>query len=94
MIKEQLTTYFSMIEINLSTIEYIIVSGGGSLPSSYIGEDGKPVVTSEPMSTYLTEALKDSCHGVEVVHFGDEPRTANVRGLGLYANACSGVVAD
>ena len=42
------------------------------------------------MSEYITKALKGICDGVEVVFFGDEPRTANIRGLGMYAAVCDG----
>lgn len=86
----KLDNYFSGIEMSLMSINYIIVSGGGSMESSYFDESGKKIVTSQPMSEYITKALKGICDGVEVVFFGDEPRTANIRGLGMYAAVCDG----
>lgn len=88
----KMDSYFAGIEMSLLSINYIIVSGGGSMESSYIDKDGKQVITSKPMSDYITEALHTICQGVDVVSFGDEPRTANIRGLGMYASLCNGEV--
>lgn len=88
----KMDSYFSGIEMSLMSINYIIVSGGGSMESSYIDENGKKVATSQPMSEYITRALQGICDGVEVVFFGDEPRTANIRGLGMFAALCNGEV--
>ncbi len=91
-IVSKMDSYFNKIGLSLNSINYIIVSGGGSMESSYIDDEGKKVVTSKPMSEYITLALKNICDGVEVLHFGDEPRTANIRGLGMFAAVCNGVV--
>lgn len=83
-------SYFTSINMNLMSVNCIIVSGGGSMQSSYVNDTGDVVVTSKPMSHYITESLKEICDTVDVVHIGDEPRTANIRGLGLYAAICDG----
>lgn len=81
----RLDEYFNDIRIPLTDVNYIIVSGGGSMASSYIDENGQVVKTSEPMSVHITNALNKICPGVGVEFFGDEPRLANIKGLGLAA---------
>ena len=88
----QFDLYFNSINMSLMSINYIIVSGGGSMGSSYVDDDGIRKDTSKPMSEYITTALKDICDGIDVEYFGDEPRTANIRGLGMFANLCHGEV--
>lgn len=91
-IASQLDQYFSSIQMSIMSINYIVVSGGGSMDSSYIADDGQKISTSKPMSEYITQALRSICPNIDVVFFGDEPRTANIRGLGMYAAVCNGEV--
>lgn len=83
---EQMQNYFRQVNIPIQAIKYIIVSGGGSMASKYIDEKGEEVETSKPMSEYITEAIQKVCKGVEVVHYGDEPRTANIKGMFIKAS--------
>ena len=76
----QMQGYFRQVNIPIQTIRAIVVSGGGSMQSQYINDKGEVVKTSEPMSYYITNALQDICPGVNVEHYGDEPRLANIRG--------------
>lgn len=84
--------YFGNIGIPIYEINYILVSGGGSMGSSYIDDVGKTVPTSQPMSYFITEALRNVCDGIEVINFGDEPRLANIKGLGMIAMKKNGEV--
>lgn len=84
-IKDQMELYFEEIGIELTNIQHIVVSGGGSMESSYVNDAGEQIITSHPMSDYITEALADRCKGINIVYYGDEPRLANINGLGLYA---------
>ncbi len=77
--------YFRQVNIPIQSIKAIIVSGGGSMQSQYIDENGEVVKTSEPMSFYITESLKEICEGIEVEPYGDSPRTANITGLFIRA---------
>lgn len=77
--------YFSDIQIPIQTIHAIMVSGGGSMQSQYINSDNEVVVTSPPMSFFLTEELKDICPNIEIVSHSDNPRLANVTGLVIRA---------
>lgn len=90
----RLDTYFASLDMSLDQISYIIVSGGGSMASSYIDNDGKLHETSRPMSDYITDALQNTCDGVEVIYFGDEPRSANIKGLGIIAESLKGEIVD
>lgn len=87
-------TYFASLDMSLDQISYIVVSGGGSMSSSYIDDEGKLHETSRPMSDYITNALQDGCDGVEVIYFGDEPRSANIKGLGIIAEGLKGEIID
>ena len=89
---KQMDSYFSSMNIPIQTINYIVVSGGGSMGSSYIDENKVKHNTSEPMSKYITDALSDVCDGIEVIYFGDEPRLANISGLTAYAMAANGEI--
>lgn len=84
-IVEQIQGYFRKINIPINTIRAIIVSGGGSLPSQYVDEDGNEVVTSEPISYYITKELNKVCQGI-MVEQCDNPRLANISGLFTRAN--------
>lgn len=81
----QMQGYFRQVDIPIQTIRAIIVSGGGSMQSEYVNEQGETVKTSEPMSHYITEALKEICDGIEVEPYGDSPRLANIKGLFIRA---------
>ena len=87
--------YFTSIGIPIKTINYIVVSGGGSMESSYVDEEtGNVIKTSAPMSVYLTDALKEISAGTEIVYYGDEPRLANINGLGTLAFARKGEIKE
>lgn len=77
----QIQEYFRMVNIPLQTVRAIVVSGGGSLSSKYEDENGQEVVTTGPISDYVTEKLQDICPGIEVVSYGDDSRLANIKGL-------------
>lgn len=85
-IVEMIQGYFRKINIPLNLIMGIIVSGGGSMQSQYIDEDGNEVVTSQPISTFITEELNKICSGVAVEHISNQPRLANIYGLFIRAN--------
>lgn len=78
-------TYFKSLEIDISSINAIVVSGGGSMQSQYINDDGEVVKTSEPMSYFVTNELISWSKGTEVVTYGDDARFANVKGLFIRA---------
>ena len=84
-IAASMQSYFRQVEIPIQTIRAIIVSGGGSLHSQYVNENGEVVVTTDPMSSYITEALKEICAGVSVESYGESPRLANINGLFIRA---------
>lgn len=83
-IVEQMQGYFRKVNMPLQIMKAIVVSGGGSMRSEYEHE-GNRVITSEPMSYYITEELNKICSGVAVEN-KDEPRTANIDGLFIRAN--------
>lgn len=84
-IATSMQNYFRQVEIPIQSIRAIIVSGGGSLHSQYVNENGEVVVTTAPMSSYITEALKEVCAGVSVESYGESPRLANITGLFIRA---------
>ncbi|MEM4385689.1 MAG: ParM/StbA family protein [Candidatus Anstonellales archaeon] len=81
----QMQGYFRQVNIPIQTIRAIIVSGGGSIESQYIDDNGNVVKTSKPMSEYITEFLKEICPTVEVENHLDNPRLANIMGLFIRA---------
>lgn len=92
-IVNSMQTYFTAIGIPLQSYKAIVVSGGGSQPSQYIEDsvdasDLEPHVikTSEAMSYFIEEKLKDICDTLDVIHIGDNPRLANVTGLYIRAS--------
>lgn len=89
-----LPLYFKAIQIDVSTINAIIVSGGGSMQSQYVNADGEVVKTSEPMSYYVTQELLNFSSGTEVVAYGSDARLANVKGLFIKAKMDSVVKAS
>ena len=78
-------TYFKMVGVDLNIINAIVVSGGGSMQSQYVNNNGEVVKTSEPMSHFVTNELLNLSKGTEVVFYGDEARLANVKGLFIRA---------
>ena len=80
-----LPTYFNRVGIPIQTINAILVSGGGSMPSQYAAENGDIVQTSESMSHYITEELKEYAKSINVIQYGGEARFANIKGLYLKA---------
>lgn len=78
---ELVQDYFRTVNIPLQTVSAIVVSGGGSLSSKYIDENGLEVETTKPIADYITEKLKLVCDGIEVVPYGEDSRLANVKGL-------------
>lgn len=74
-------TYFKQVEIPINFIRAIVVSGGGSMHSQYVNENGEVVVTTDPMSSYITSALTKTWTGIDVKHYGNSPRLANISGL-------------
>ena len=84
-----LPLYFKTIQIDMTTINAIVVSGGGSMQSQYVNADGEVVKTSEPMSYYVTQELLNLSSGTEVVAYGDDARLANVKGLFIKAKVDS-----
>ena len=78
-------TYFKRVEIPIQMINAIMVSGGGSVQSQYVNENGEVVKTSEPMSYYVTKELTQWSEGTDVVEYGEEARFANIKGLYIRA---------
>ena len=74
-------TYFKQIGIPIQQFMAIVVSGGGSMAGEYYDADGSVHKTSEPMSFYITEKLKNVCSTVAVEYIEDNPRLANIKGL-------------
>lgn len=84
-IYQNMRDYFTAIKIPLSSIGYIIVSGGGSMPSFYVDEHNEVKRTAEPMSTYLTQIINRRSPNTKVISYGDNPRLANIYGLYIRA---------
>jgi len=83
---QHMQTYFKQVNIPIQTINTIVVSGGGSMQSQYIDDNGEIVKTSEPMSYFVTQQLtEDYSKGTEVVPYGEEARFANIKGLFIKA---------
>ena len=80
-IVSKMVNYFSSVDISLQSISTIVVSGGGSMASKYLNENGEEVQTSAPMSKYITDALMEYCSTIDVVNHPENPRQANIRGL-------------
>ena len=84
-IVQHMQTYFRNIDIPIQMVNSIIVSGGGSVASQYIDENGEAVITSAPMSEYVTEELQKWSPRTAVIEYGDEARFANIKGLFIRA---------
>ena len=81
----QITNYFTNNGIAMPLMRAFCVSGGGSMASKYTDDNGNEIKTSEPMSFYITEALKQYCDTIEVEHYDEDPRQANIKGLYMRA---------
>lgn len=77
--------YFPKIDIPVQTVSAIVVSGGGSMQSQYVNDDGEVVKTSAPMSRFVTDEINTWTRGIEVIHYGDDTRLANIKGLFIKA---------
>ena len=80
-----LQTYFQRVGVPLRTVNTIVVSGGGSMQSQYVNNDGEVIKTSEPMSYFVTQELQKISSGTDVVEYGDDARFANIKGLFIRA---------
>lgn len=76
-IKEQLSTYFKRIGLDIKSIGAVILSGGGSL-SSGAEEQTEGEGDKKSVGYFISEAL-----GLQGLYYGDEARFANVEGLVL-----------
>ena len=85
-ITTQIQNYFRTVNIPIQSIRAIVVSGGGSMHSEYINDDGENVVTSKPIAEFITDKLRFICPGVDVFMFSDNPRLANITGLFIRAS--------
>lgn len=85
-ISEQISSYFRQINIPIQMVGNIVVSGGGSLESSYVEEDGQVVKTSNPTAMYLTDYIHQICREVNVTYYGNGSRLANITGLFIKAS--------
>jgi hypothetical protein len=83
---EQIQGYFRKVDIPIQNIRAIVVSGGGSMQGQYVNEQGNVEVTSNPMSYYITNALRNVCSGITVIQYKDNPRLAVINGLYLRAS--------
>lgn len=84
-IVQNLNSYFSTIGIPLQSIRAILVSGGGSMSSTYQVNDEALIETVASMTYYITEELHKVCKTVAVEEYDGNPRTANIEGLYLRA---------
>lgn len=81
----QIQNYFRAINIPIQNIRAIVVSGGGSMRSEYIDDNGQLKVTSDPASKFITDKLSMVCPGVRVIPYEDNPRLADIKGLFIRA---------
>lgn len=85
---QSLQTYFNEIDMPIQSFNAVAVSGGGSMRGQYVDENSNDVITtSEPLSSFVIEPLKKICSTIEVVHYGEDARYANIYGLALAAKA-------
>lgn len=77
--------YFKTIGVPIQTIKAIVVSGGGSMRSQYINADNEVVITSKPMSEFVTKQLEGWCSEIKVEQYGDDARLADLKGLFIKA---------
>lgn len=83
-------TYFKKIGRSITDVDIILLSGGGSLPSSYIDETGEYKEVVKPISGLFLDKLTSGDIYASVIDIPD-CRMANIKGLfikGLqYSNA-------
>lgn len=79
-------TYFKAINIDIKTVNAIIVSGGGSMQSQYVNDNAEVIKTSEPLSYFVTQSLIEISPNTDVVPYGDDARLANIKGS--FIKAC------
>ena len=84
-IVNSMQSYFRKINMPIQLMNCILVSGGGSMQSQYVDDNGNVIKTSDPISEFVTRRLRTVCSTVPVVPYGDEARFANVRGLFIRA---------
>lgn len=82
---ESLKTYFTKVGESPNSIKTAITSGGGSMQSQFIDDNGVIQVTSEPITKYITDMLKGICKGIKADPHGESPRLANISGLFIRA---------
>ena len=80
-IVNHITNYFRAVNIPIQMLRAIVVSGGGSMPGSYVDEGGNTMSTSPSVTKYITEYLLDVCPDVEVEQMERNPRMSNIHGL-------------
>ncbi|MBR1454030.1 MAG: ParM/StbA family protein [Lachnospiraceae bacterium] len=68
-------------DINISEIDYVLVSGGGSMVTKYTDDDGNDIITSKPISDFIMAEFKKYNDSVIVKQHSDTPRFANINGL-------------
>lgn len=84
---------FIQMNDSMQSFNHIVVSGGGSMTSSYVDGDGKVIETARSITDFIFEEMKKYVNAeLPVEHFGDEPRLANIRGLGLVAATKQGEI--
>lgn len=86
-IVNDMQTYFTKTGVPLQSIQVILVSGGGSMRSEYMGENNEIIVTTPPTSDFITDQLKVICPGVDVIAYKENPRMANCIGLAIRGKA-------
>lgn len=80
-----LDTYFRGKKIPLQNFRAICVSGGGAKESVYRDDNGNEIKTTEPMSYFITQKLRERNEYVEVEGYKGNSREANTRGLYIRA---------
>jgi len=82
---DEVALYLQDNEMPLSSFDGIVVSGGGSMEGQYVDTDGQIIKTSRPLSDFIIEPLKVYCSDIAVVHYGEDARLANIKGLYIRA---------
>lgn len=87
MLFERMETYFSAVGVSLQSIKAVFISGGGSMSSSYLDDNGNVVVTSPSVSEYIKDIMNSVCDSVDMVSAPIEnPRECNIVGTILHMN--------
>ena len=82
---QYMQTYFKRIQKPIQAINAVVVSGGGSMQSQYANDEGEIVITTKPMSYFVTKELTQWSKNTEVIEYGEDARFANVKGLFIRA---------